>query len=361
MSSTNMAFRLTTLEDDGREIYVSGSFNNWDPTDPRYRMKKIAEGKYELKVSLPSEISYPIEYKYAKGNWENEEITRTGQKTKNRTLTKRVRSVSDKVARFRYNGNSDYNRFLPIIEKVNDFLFPSLPSRRAIQVLLPYNYYINPDKRYKVLYLNDGQNLWDKSAPFGNWSLDQKIAQLSAGGKNNVIVVAIDHGGQERIKEYKPINGTRVGKADGQKYLRDIVNCVKPYIDSKYRTLPQRENTGIGGSSMGGLISIYAGIMFPDIFGKLMIFSPSLWIIQNSHIETLRFFTPFHTKIYLYAGGKESASMLPSMRRLKHNLEAQDFFQKVIDVKLTIDPKGRHTETKWGKEVVSAVTWLFYS
>ena len=111
---------------------------------------------------------------------------------------------------------------------------------------------------------------------------------------------------------------------------------------------------------MGGLITLYGGIFFPEVFGKLMIFSPSLWLIRDAQMEIPRFYTPFPTEVYLYTGGKESASMVPAMKKLKNALENQHFFDKLVEVKLSIDPSGKHNEEKWGKELTAALIWLFY-
>lgn len=355
-----ITFNLNTLDDDGRDIYLVGTFNDWNPQDERFKMERVKKGKYRLKVKLDENFPFPFEYKYTKGGWENEELTARGLKTKNRVALNMRRSYTDRVARFLCNGSCSEARFRPIIEKFDKFPFPYLGVVRTVRVMLPYNYNADPHKHYNVLYLQDGQNLWDPKAPFGNWDLEHKMTQMAMAGKTEVIIVAIDHGEADRIREYTPINGTRIGRGDGQKYLSDVAKAVKPFIDNRYRTLRGREYTGLGGSSMGGLITLYGGLFYPDVFGKLMIFSPSLWLIRDAQTEIPRFYTPFPTKVYLYAGGKESASMLPSMKRLKKALEEQHFFEKLVDVKLTIDPKGRHNENKWGREIVAAITWLYY-
>lgn len=356
-----LTINLLTKDEDGRDIYVTGTFNDWNPQDERFKMKHIKEGRYKLKVKITDDFSFPVSYKYTKGGWGNEEVTAKGNKSKNRTIPSVRRSVTDRVPRFLFANKLADFRYRPIIEKFDKFPLPYLGVVRTVRVMLPYNYYKDAQKHYKVLYLQDGQNLWDSTAPFGNWDLEQKMTQLSIAGKTDVIIVAIDHGGVDRIREYTPISGTRVGRGDGQKYLSDVAKSIKPFIDNRYRTLRGREYTGLGGSSMGGLITLYGGILFPDVFGKLMIFSPSLWLIRDAQIEIPRFYTPFPTKVYIYAGGKESVTMIPNMKELKNVLEEQHFLDKLVEVKLTIDPKGRHNEEKWGKEITAAIIWLFYN
>ena len=141
--------------------------------------------------------------------------------------------------------------------------------------------------------------------------------------------------------------------------MRFLADTLKAYIDKHFRTRPEREYTGIGGSSMGGLISIYAGLMYPEVFGKLMIFSPSLWVMPNIHFHFLNFNAPQDTEIYLYGGGDESAHMIPNIQRFK------DAFSDVTDAqihfKLSIDPQGKHNETKWGEEFPKAAEWLYFT
>ena len=111
---------------------------------------------------------------------------------------------------------------------------------------------------------------------------------------------------------------------------------------------------------MGGLISIYAGLMYPEVYGKLMIFSPSLWVAPNIHFNAIRFEQPESSRIYLYAGGKESENMVPNIRRFKEALEQKGHEGQMMDFKLAIDPNGQHNEHRWGREFPSALEWLFY-
>lgn len=253
------------------------------------------------------------------------------------------------------------SRFLPKIEVLaEDYEIPQLGKKRRICALLPYNYH-SSSKRYPVLYLQDGQTLFNEEAPFGNWAVDRSLAGVVERQKGNLIVIAIDHAEEERINEFSPFRSSKLGKGEGKQYLHFLANTLKPYVDKHFRTLPGRASTGIGGSSMGGLISIYAGLMRPEMFGKLMIFSPSLWISPNIYWDAVHFMIPFPMDIYLYAGGEESANMLPSIRRLKNILEKKGMDFSAINFYLSIDPKGRHSEAFWGAEFPKAVKWLFFN
>lgn len=249
--------------------------------------------------------------------------------------------------------------FLP--EKViisESFEIPQLIKTRRIAALLPYNYH-NSGRQYPVLYLQDGQNLFDDYAPFGNWGIDKKLAMMAEQGKGDVIIVAIDHAEEERIEEFTPSYNTRLGRGQGKKYVRFLADTLKPYVDQHFRTLPDRRHTGIGGSSMGGLISIYAGLMYPEVYSRLMLFSPSLWVDPNIHFHLVSFLEPSDLKIYLYGGGKEGSKMVENLVWFKNTLESQGMAES-IDFFLSIDPDGHHNEERWGREFPKALNWLFF-
>src|SRR6056297_2298305 len=192
------------------------------------------------------------------------------------------------------------SRYAPIIETIEEeYEIPQLDRKRRISALLPYNYY-ETKKSYRVLYLNDGQNLFDEHAPFGNWAIDKSLENLASKGLDDLVVIAIDHGGEDRITEYLPYFDPRFGKGQGELYIAFLEETLIPYVNKKYRVLTERENTGIGGSSMGGLISLFAGLNHQSTFGKLMIFSPSLWIAPKIFQQAAHFHPELLTEMYIY-------------------------------------------------------------
>lgn len=250
--------------------------------------------------------------------------------------------------------------FRPIIEVIdNNFEIPQLQRTRRISVLLPHDYY-DTDKNYPVLYLHDGQNLFDDYAPYGNWGVDKALERLSSLGKSDLIIVAIDHGGELRIKELLPFKTRRFKDSEGELYLQFMMDTLKPLIDGKYRVKHGRESTGIGGSSLGGLISLYAGFRYPDVFGKLLIFSPSLWISNDIYMLALNFPNNYHTDFYLYAGGLESETHLDSVTKLAQILTGKNAFNGNIDIKFVTNPNGRHQEVYWGEQFPLAADFLFF-
>ena len=356
-----LRIELQALTDDDRPVYIAGTFNKWKAEDSAYQMTQTEPGKYVYLFESPLQHSFPIEYKYLRGSWEQVELDDQGRKAPNRVLLKSDGTIRDRVTRWRWDG-LDYNKnYLPIIETISEeFEIPQLIKTRRIAALLPYDYH-ETDRHYPVLYLQDGQNLFDDYAPFGNWGVDKKLSIMAEHNQHEVIIIAIDHAAEERIAEFTPSEKTRLGSGEGRKYARFLKDTLKPYVDQHFRTLPDREHTAIGGSSMGGLISIYAGLIYPNTYGRLLVFSPSLWVAPNIHFNAIKFFSSLETKIYLYAGGKEGANMIPNVKKFKQALEEQGMDGSKVQFELSIDPQGQHNEARWGAEFPKAIEWLFYT
>lgn len=250
--------------------------------------------------------------------------------------------------------------FYPIVEVIEEaYEIPQLNRKRRISALLPHDYH-ESDKHYPVLYLKDGQNLFDDHAPFGNWAIDRSLERLAAEGKKDVIVIAIDHGGEDRITEYLPFFNSTVGNGQGERYLDFMRETLIPYVNKKYRTLTSPAFTGIGGSSMGGLISLFAGLNYQDMFSRLMVFSPSLWIAPRIFQQAERFNPAVPMYLYVYAGGKESGNHLPNVTRLKSTLMRQGERYGNIHLHLSLNPEGTHSEHYWREEFPRALDWLYF-
>lgn len=251
--------------------------------------------------------------------------------------------------------------FKPIIEVIEEaYEIPHLNATRKISALLPYNYY-QTEKRYPVLYLQDGQNLFNPLAPYGDWAIDKSLAKLAEKDLGDIIIIAIDHGEEERIKEYLPYYHPRFGKGKGNFYIQFMIEKLIPYVNNHYRTLTDFKNTGIGGSSMGGLISFHAGLANPGVFGKMMIFSPSLWISKMIFEHTKSFEPLQSSRIYLYAGGKESKEHLPNAKKLEKIIKKKMVEGHQIDFNFSVNEAGNHDEVYWRQEFPEALKWLFFN
>jgi predicted alpha/beta superfamily hydrolase len=251
--------------------------------------------------------------------------------------------------------------FRPIIEVIEEaYEIPQLNATRKISALLPHDYY-KTDKKYPVLYLQDGQNLFNPLAEYGDWAIDKSMAKLAEEGLKDLIIIAIDHGEQERIIEYLPYYHPRFGQGKGNFYIQFMIEKLIPYINNHYRTLTDFDHTGIGGSSMGGLISLHAGLSNPRVFGKMMIFSPSLWI-SRMIFNNIKTFTPLEeSRIYLYAGGQESDEHLPNARQMETIIRNKMVKGHNIDFHFSVNELGNHSEVHWREEFPEAIKWLFFN
>ena len=184
---------------------------------------------------------------------------------------------------------------------------------------------------------------------------------LAEYGRGNVIIIAIENGSEDRIKEYVLDHNSITENAEGKKYIRFLADTLKPYVDSVYRTKPEREFTGIGGSSLGALISIYSGFLYPEVYSKLMIFSPSLWVNPENNFPVMNFKNPYEIKVYLYAGEKESDKMTERIALFEKTMKGWETSNSVqLEIKTSLNPEGKHQEFYWSQEFPRAMEWLFF-
>lgn len=352
---------LETPPIDDLPVYIAGNFNNWQADKTAYKMKLISPGLYEFRFPKKKALPNPLEYKYLRGDWDNVEIDSYGNRTPNRVIYPAQTIIRDYVPRWAFDGKSYPDHLLPKIEILNHaFKIPQLIKTRRISALLPHNYH-SSNISYPVLYLQDGQNLFGKGAGYGTWGVPKKLAVMSEKGFGDIIIIAIDHGEKERIEEFTPSHSTRLGVGDGKKYASFIANTLKPFVDKKFRTKPEPNFTGIGGSSMGGLISLYTGKIYPEVFSKWMIFSPSLWVAPKLEFDIALFRSNFERRIFLYAGARESHKLVDELLLLDQKLQKIQASQpQTTYIKVQINPEGEHQEYYWGTAFPAAVEWLFF-
>jgi predicted alpha/beta superfamily hydrolase len=237
------------------------------------------------------------------------------------------------------------------------FVIPGLNRERTVRIYLPPGYE-NGRQRYPVLYMHDGQNLFDDATAYaGEWGVDETLNALAKSRGLKLVVVGIDNGGAERMHELNAWDNPELGKGEGEQYLAFVVNVLKPWVDRHYRTRPDARHTAIMGSSMGGLVSGYALSRYPGVFGSAGIFSPAYWPAPEVFAYTEAYPPARTARIYFYAGGSESDSMVPDMKRMVALLKRGGLPPRNLAVE--VNPVGRHNEAAWRAEFPRAVAWLF--
>ena len=287
----------------------------------------------------------------------------------------------------------------PAAGRVDSFqvAMPELGDRRrTVRVYLPAGYG-REGRAFPVLYMQDAQQLFTPG-PFGDWKVDETLDALAARGEfAGVIVVGVDNGAR-RWDEYGPwVNHHMMDWVDsswsrqaeggeGAAYLRFLTTTLKPLIDGRYRTLTDREHTGIGGSSMGGLIALYAGLTRPDVFSKVMAMSPAVWFAEDGgawlsnnrllgEVRTNRP-APLDVRFYVDVGSDErsratdpdvaDASGRPLTYARAYVEGARAVAVALTDagvppshLRLVVDPGAEHNESAWSRRFAGALRWLY--
>lgn len=251
------------------------------------------------------------------------------------------------------------------IERYETFHFHSaiLPDDRTVFVYLPPQYAAEPDRRFPVFYLHDGQNLIDPQTsyiPGRTWRADQAADGTNAAGQAApVILVGIANTGLRRMAEYTPTRDFRMGGGEGAQYGRLLVEEVKPFIDAHYRTLPGPATTGLGGSSLGGLITLYLGLQYPGTFGLLAVLSPSIWWDHRSVLTFVQAAKPKpNLRIWLDIGTGEGARHVRDTQLL-NRLLVHDGWQPGVNLELLIVDGGVHDEDAWAARFDQVLRFLF--
>jgi predicted alpha/beta superfamily hydrolase len=246
-------------------------------------------------------------------------------------------------------------------------------NTRAIRVLLPAGYDVpeNADRRYPVLYLLDGQNVFDaclSEVSRQEWGADEAVQQLVEAGRiPPMIVVGVDHAGRDRAREYLPykdfVGGPDMDEPAGRQFPDFMVREVMPLVDGRYRTLQGWEHTGIGGSSYGGVASLYALLARPNTFGYGLIESPVLWIGMGQLVRDTSPLVAMPRRVFMAFGGREAADpavsrkMIGLVRQVESHFHAAGYDASTLRV--VIDEDARHDEAAWRQRLPGALEFLF--
>jgi enterochelin esterase-like enzyme len=237
-----------------------------------------------------------------------------------------------------------------------------LPSERDVIVYVPGGYDWNPQRRFPVLYLQDGQNIFDPATSFAGvaWRVGETTDRLIAEGKiQPLVIVAIYNTGRQRLREYTPSRAKKLGGGGANRYGQMLVKEIKPFIESKYRILVGAHNTGLGGSSLGGLLTMYLGLRYPEVFGKLAVLSPAIWWNQRWIVDyAARRRLKFRPRIWLDIGTQEGLRIVDDARRLRDVL-VQKGWQEGGDLHYEEIQGGQHNEAAWAQRVDPFMPFLF--
>jgi predicted alpha/beta superfamily hydrolase len=231
-----------------------------------------------------------------------------------------------------------------------DVFSPQLDNRRDVLVWLPPSY-AEGQRRYPVIYMQDGQNLFDRATSFAGveWQVDETLTALSREGLE-AIVIGLNHAGEARTAEYSPFAGRPPGR--GEQYVEFLTGTVKPMIDQTFRTLPDRDHTGLFGSSMGGLISLYGFFRRGDVFGWVGAMSPAFWVTGGAIYALVRQSAFVPGKIYLDHGSREnSAERMAALLREKG-------YQPGRELLYVVEEGGEHNEAAWARRLPAALRFL---
>jgi len=335
---------------------MAGSMNDWNPADSDYQFYKNNDGHWQLFLGAQPEGT-EIEFKFTRGDMSTVEIGPNGEEIPNRTL------VFGNGQFFYYeiynwadggtSGSSTAAENVYILDE--EFYIPQLDRRRRIWLYLPPDY-DTTDYKYPVIYMQDGQDLFNYyTSSDGEWEIDETLNRLYNKGIKVPIVVGVDNGKEYRNDEYSPWVNPDQGGGQGEAYINFLAETLKPYIDSNYRTLKEKQFTGIIGGSMGGLISLFGAFERNDVFSKAAMFSPSywfsdsLWLFQEQQSCDAQM-------MYTYTGASENSNIFDNVSEMHNRLNDMGCLSSWITV-----GGGLGNADYWGSNFDRAYEWLFAS
>ncbi|MBL0014277.1 MAG: alpha/beta hydrolase [Flavobacterium sp.] len=340
-------------------IYLAGSVNTWNAGDPNYTMQSDGLGNWQIMIPQGTGT---VEYKFTRGSWATVEGNAIGSYLPNRsfTFTNLPQTINLTIQSWEDLGSGATSTAASNVQILsNSFGIPQLSTTRRIWLYLPPDY-ATSTKNYPVLYMQDGQNLFDNNTSFsGEWQVDETLNTLFNEGDYGAIVVGIDNGGSERLNEYSPWVNTQYGGGNGAEYASFMANTLKPYIDANYRTRPEPAMNALIGSSMGGLIATYGVCEYPNAFRKAGNLSPAYWFALtdlNNYINTTVSGLQDH-RMYFVAETTESITMVPNITTIRNNLIQKGLTAANAFTKF--DTYGTHSENYWKGEFGALYQWLF--
>lgn len=347
---------ISKVTPDTSNIFITGNhqlLGNWIPD--KVKVENHKNNTWFISLSFPEKTN--LEYKFTRGGWDTEAISNNGDVPPNHLLQVK----NDTIIEFIIEGWKDSFMDIGVKKILGDFkvhqkiAYTGLKSRNVI-VWLPPGYTSDTEKKYPVLYMHDGQNLFDPNTSFKDidWRVDETVDSLIRNNEIKPIIVVGIYNTGDRSEEY---SNTPLGK----RYTDFIINKLKPFIDSKYRTLPDRENTATGGASMGGLISFILVWDYSDVFSKAICMSPAFKVNDINYVSKVENFSGLkkNIKIYMDNGGLDlEARLQPGIDQMLNVLQSRGFVMGK-DLLWFKDAAAPHNESSWGDRFWQPLKFLF--
>lgn len=373
-------------------IYFASSINGWNPADPDFVLSPRSDTRWQIVIDrIPANTT--IAFKMTMGGWDREELDGSGAPIDNRSLPKINRSrlapgerpvIEISVPEFRapvalseqVRQSGPYRK----LETTGDVR--RLPVRggaggaeamsRDLLVWLPpgYNDPANAGRSYPVLYMLDGQNIFEALPGLPDeWGADETATELIEAGKiEPLIIVGIPHAGQHRLTEYLPFGQIQGHSGDGANFVAWMRREVMPRVERAFRVRGGAENTGIGGASLGGAIALYASTSHPDVFGKAIV--ESLPLLSDNGVGARAYLdsvSAWPARVFVGMGGQEvGRGERDADRNAMYRAWAEEIDHRLAeaglgdgDRRLRIDPDANHNELAWKARFPEAVTFLF--
>lgn len=370
-----------------QQVYLSCSRDGWP--EPGRAIPRVAPGVYSGELEF--EAGLMLEYKFTRaGTWASVEKAADGHEVPNRLLlidplvdeqvaVHIVGSWANLPAGHRRRvdvntpgGQAEVSRKSTLTGDIRyhyRFFSPQFKNERTIMVYLPPSYDSHPRRRYPVLYMQDGNNVFDAATSFAGveWGADETAQRLIEAGQIEPLIIVAIYNDANRIDEYTPFRDSQHGGGQGDKYLQFLTETVKPFIDKTYRTRVGRENTGIAGSSLGGLISLYAVFARPEVFGRAAAMSPTLGWADRAVFDYVRAHVqPQHPRLWIDVGTAEGHSQPPvetsayvQACRDMAKLLATLGFKPERELHLEVVEGARHHEHDWAARFDRVLRFLY--
>ncbi|RMH24346.1 MAG: hypothetical protein D6692_13200 [Planctomycetota bacterium] len=373
-------------------IYFASSINGWNPADPEFVLSPRSDGKWQIVIDdVPANTT--IAFKFTMGGWDREELDGSGNPIENRSLPKVDRSklgpderpvlefsvpefrtpvpMAEEVRRTGRYRTLDVTGDIRRLEVVGGAGGAEAMMRDLLVWLPPgYSDPANAGRTYPVLYMMDGQNLFEAVPGLpSEWHIDETATELIERGEiEPIIVVGVPHAGEHRLREYLPFGSIQGQTGDGDAFVGWMTREVMPRVERAFRVKSGAENTAIGGASLGGAIALYASTKHPDVFGKVIVESlPMLHDDGKAARDYLDTVTVWPGKVFVGMGGREvSNHENDAPRNAKYRAWAEELDQRLAEAglgedrrRLRIDPQAHHNELAWAERFPEAIRFLF--